>query len=104
MKISNKHNLLNFNLLNFKEEILLAINSLQRSPVYGHDTDFTELLGNVLIVDIAELLFFFFFFTSLQHLFPDLSLITRVILNIDSTTGGIVRNSSGHIVAASTAR
>ena len=83
----------NFKQTSFKEEILLAINSLQRSPVYGHDTDFTELLGNVLIVDIAELLFFFFFFTSLQHLFPDLTL-----------TGGIVRNSSGHIVAASTAR
>ena len=28
-----------------QEEILMAINSLQRSPVYGHDTDFTALLG-----------------------------------------------------------
>jgi hypothetical protein len=45
-----------------QEEILMAINSLQRSPVYGHDTDFTALLG------------------------------------------GIVRNTTGHIVAASTAR
>ena len=29
----------------FQEEILVAINTLQRSPVYGHDTDFTALLG-----------------------------------------------------------
>ena len=29
----------------FREEILVAINTLQRSPVYGHDTDFTALLG-----------------------------------------------------------
>ena len=29
----------------FQEEILVAINTLQRSPVYGHDTDFSALLG-----------------------------------------------------------
>ena len=29
------------------EEILLAVNSLERSPWYGYDTDYGELLGGV---------------------------------------------------------
>ena len=83
-----------------QEEILMAINSLQRSPVYGHDTDFTALLG------IAFKLFLHLHLHLLLHLLLILHHhhIHIFVSNGIWWPGGIVRNTTGHIVAASTAR
>ena len=42
-----------------QDEILRAVNLLQRSPVYGHNTDFSEQLGGVIRNSTGELLLSF---------------------------------------------
>ena len=43
-----------------QDEILTAVNLLQRSPVYGHNTDFSEQLGGVVKNSTGESLLSFF--------------------------------------------
>ena len=110
----------------FQEEILVAINTLQRSPVYGHDTDFTALLGlfnchcqnwskmsficpptPVKLITKSDTIFPFLTWFSLpDHDHHPSSWISYFGSNVNvwSFPGGVQRNSSGHIVAASTAR